>query len=297
MDTETLRLFVAVARRGSFAAVARAAASDPSAVSRTIAVLEDELGVRLLQRSTRRMALTEAGARYLARVAPLLDELDHAREDAAATGAAIAGTVRVTTSVTYGHVRFVPLLPALHAAFPRLTLDLVISDARLDLVAEGIDLAIRLGPATHGELIGVKLSDTRYQVCASPAWIAGHGRPAEPAALRGVDCVLFHLGDFRSRWQFRDAAGAKTDVPVGGRMVLSSLLAVRACTVAGMGPALLPNWLAEEALAEGALVDLFPAHGVTATDFATAAWLLYPSRAYLPGKVRAVIDFLRPRLR
>ena len=297
MDTGTLRLFAAVARRGSFAAVARAEAADPSAVSRAVAGLEGELGVRLFQRSTRRLALTEAGARYLARIAPLLDELDRARDDAASAVGEVAGVLRLTASVTFGHVRLVPLLPALCEAFPRLQLDLLFTDARLDLVAEGIDLAIRLGPARHGELIGAKLFDIRYRVYASPGWIARHGAPRAPAELRGIPCVLFSLAEFRTRWRFRDAAGAAEEVPVDGRIVASSLLAVRDCAIAGLGPALLADWLAAEAVADGRLIELFPHHEVTATDFAAAAWLLYPSRAWLPGKVRAVIDFLRPRLR
>jgi DNA-binding transcriptional LysR family regulator len=297
MDTDVLRLFVAVARRGSFAAVARAEDADPSAVSRAVAALEDELGIRLFQRSTRRMTLTEAGTRYLERVAPLLDELEHARAAATELSGEMTGLLRITTSITYGQVRLVPLLPALHKAFPRLQVDVVISDARLDLVAEGIDLAIRLGPAVHGDLIGVKLSDTAYRVCASPAWLAQHAPPRVPADLRDIDCVLFNLADFRSRWRFRDAAGAVTEVPVDGKLLASSLLAVQSCTLAGMGPALLPDWLVADALADGSLLDLFPGYDVSASAFASAAWLLYPSRAHLPGKVRAVIDFLRPRLR
>ncbi len=297
MDTDILRQFVAVARRGSFAAAARARAADPSVVSRAIAALENELGVRLFQRSTRRLALTDAGARYLARVSPLLDELDHARDDVASAGAEIAGTVRLTTSITYGHVRLVPLLPDILLAFPRLRLDLVMTDARLDLVAEGIDLAIRLGPAAQGELIRVKLADTRYLVCASPAWVAAHGMPAGPLTLAAQSCVLFDLAAFRSRWRLRDRAGVVTEVPVDGAVVASSLLAVRDCAIAGLGPALLPDWLAADALAAGRLANLFPDHDAAAGDFASAAWILYPSRSYLPARVRGVIDFLRPRLR
>jgi DNA-binding transcriptional LysR family regulator len=297
MDSETLRLFVATARRGSFAAVARAEAADPSAISRAVGGLEDELGVRLFQRSTRRMALTEAGERYLARVAPLLDELDRARDDAAGAGAEVSGTLRLTASNTFGHVRLVPLLPELLATFPRLRLDLLITDARLDLVAEGVDLAIRLGPMPVGDLIGVKVADTAYRVYASPGWLARADVPRLPSDLRAHGCLLFNLAEFRTRWRFRDAAGAEEEVPVDGPLVASSLIALRDCAIAGIGPALLPDWLAAEAVAAGRLVDLFPAYQVTATDFATGAWLLYPSRAYLPGKVRAVIDFLRPRLR
>ena len=297
MDTDALRTFVAVARRGSFASVARARATDPSAVSRSIAALEDELGVRLFQRSTRRMSLTEAGARYLARIAPLLDELDRARDDVASAGSDVTGTVRLTASITFGHTKLVPLLPALRDAFPRLHLELLMTDSRLDLVAEGIDLAIRLGPAVDSDLVGIKLFEMRYLVCASPAWLAANGMLAAPADLRDTACLLFDLPDFRTRWRFRGASGSLVEVPVAGNLVMSSLLAVRDCALAGMGPALLASWLVEQDIAAGRLVNLFPAHAVTATDFSTAAWLLYPSRSYLPGKVRAVIDFLRPRLR
>ncbi len=297
MDTNALRTFVAVARRGSFAAVARAEAADPSAVSRSVAALEDELGVRLFQRSTRRMALTEAGARYLARVAPLLDELDRARDDAASDAAEATGTLRLTASMTFGHVKLVPLLPTLRAAFPRLRFDLLLTDAKLDLVAEGVDLAIRLGPAIDSDLVGLKLFDMRYVVCASPEWVRAHGMPHAPADLREIGCVLFSLGDFRTRWRFRGAAGSVTEVPIGGELTISSLLAVRDCALAGIGPALLACWLVERELAAGQLANLFPAFEASPSDFSSAAWLLYPSRAYLPAKVRAVIDFLRPRLR
>lgn len=297
MDIETLRLFRAVALRGSFAAAARARDTDPSAVSRAIAALEDELGVRLFQRSTRRMALTEAGTLYAERVAAVLDDLERARDEAVAVGVGVVGTLRLTASIAFGHVRLVPLLPALRAAFPRLRLEMLLSDARLDLVAERIDLAIRLGPQPEADLVGVKLFDMRYHVCASPDWVARHGMPAAPQELARHDCLLFDLPAFRTTWHFRDAAGLRSEVPVGGGLLLTSLMALRECVLAGMGPALLVSWLVADDLATGRLVDLLPAHEAGARAGGSGAWLLYPSRSYLPVKVRAVIDFLRPRLR
>src|SRR5579872_6717564 len=144
MDIETLRLFVQVARRGSFAIVARDRGTDPSSVSRTIAALEDELQVRLLQRSTRRMTLTEAGAAYLARLESLIEELDHARDEALAVSARPIGTIRLTASVAFGQKCVAPLLPKLRQTCPDLGIDLILTDANLDLVSEGVDLAIRL---------------------------------------------------------------------------------------------------------------------------------------------------------
>jgi DNA-binding transcriptional LysR family regulator len=299
MDIETLRIFVRVARRGSFAIVARDCDTDPSSISRAIGALEDELQVRLLQRSTRRMTLTEAGEKYLARVEPLLEELDQARDDARLASAQPIGTIRLTASVAFGQKCIAPLLPKLREAFPDLGIDFVLTDTNLDLISESIDLAVRLAPSRDSALIGVKLTDTRYRVCASPAYVANArqqqrqlGIPADLAAHR---CLLLDLPDYRSQWLFRDAGGAVSEVAVGGDIVISSPLVLLSCATEGMGPALLADWMVRDELANGKLVELFPDHAVTATDFETAAWLLYPSRRYLPRKVRVVIDFLRQK--
>jgi DNA-binding transcriptional LysR family regulator len=297
MDIEILRTFVQVARRGSFAVVARDRGTDPSSVSRTIASLEDELRIRLFQRSTRRMTLTEAGAKYLARVEPLLEELDQARDEALAISARPIGTIRLTASVAFGEKCIAPLLPKLRAAFPDLGVDLILTDTNVDLVSEGIDLAIRLGPSLDSALIGVKLIDTKYSVCVSPVYLANARklkRPLQrPADLAAHGCLLLNLSDYRSKWLFRNAGGTVTPISVHGDVLISSPLVLLTCAIEGMGPALLADWLAREALAEGKLIDPFPDYAVTATDFETAAWLLYPSRTYLPTKVRIVIDFLR----
>jgi DNA-binding transcriptional LysR family regulator len=296
MDTEDLRLLMAVAGAGSFAAAARIRGTDPSSVSRAVAAVERRLGLRLFQRSTRRLSLTEAGEAYLRRVEPLLDELDQARDEAQATGRGPLGTLRLTASVAFGQRCLVPLLAEFRERFPQLALELLLTDANLDLVAERIDLAVRLGPAPTGDVIARRLLATRYRVCAAPGY--ARGRPlAGPEELSGVDCLLFLLPEYRSRWRFRDPAGRTVEVAVQGSLALSNALALRECALAGMGPALLADWLVGEDLARGALVDLFPDHEVAATEFATAAWLLYPSRSYLPRKVTATIDFLARRLR
>jgi DNA-binding transcriptional LysR family regulator len=243
------------------------------------------------------MTLTEAGAKYLARVEPLLEELDQARDEALATSAKPIGTIRMTASVAFGQKCIAPLLPKLRTAFPALGVDLLLSDTNLDLVSEGIDLAVRLGPSQDSALIGVKLFDTRYRVCASPAYLTDcrqqRRRLSAPSDLVAHNCLLLNLPDHRSRWLFRDAAGTVSAVMVHGEVVISSPLVILTCALDGMGPALLVDWLADEALADGSLLDLFPDYAVTATNFDTAAWLLYPSRTYLPTKVRIVIDFLR----
>ncbi|SDR39467.1 transcriptional regulator, LysR family [Rhizobiales bacterium GAS191] len=295
MDTANLRFFVEVAQRGSFAAVARDHGLDPSSVSRAVAILEGELGVRLFQRTTRKMTLTEAGALYLARVRALVEDLDRARDEVRSSRSDPVGMLRLTASVAFGQTCIVPLLGALRAAFPRLELELHLTDRNLDLVADRIDLAIRLAPSLRPDVTGVKLFETRYRVCASPAHIAREGVPAAPADLARRDCLLFTLPEFRSRWLFR-RDGVVAEIPVRGSLVISTALALSSAARDGLGPALLADWLIGDDLERGDLVDLFPQHDVTATTFDTAAWLLYPSRQYLPRKVRAVIDFLRSHL-
>ncbi len=297
MELTSLQIFAEVMRRGSFAAVARDRDVSPSAISRSIAGLEAELGLRLFQRTTRRLAPTEAGALYFARIEPLVGELEQARQAAADVREAPAGTLRVTASVAFGQTCLVPLLPELHRRYPELALELLLTDSNLDLVAERIDVALRLGPRMDSSLIGLRLFDTRYRVCASPQYLAREGEITRPEALRDRPCLAFALPGYRSRWTFRDPAGRRTEVPIQGRFVISSALAQRDCALEGLGPALLADWLIDDDIAAGNLVDLFPQHRVTATDFETAAWLLYPSRAYLPLKVRAFIDFLKTELR
>jgi DNA-binding transcriptional LysR family regulator len=300
MDLETLRIFSEVARRGSFALVARDRDVDPSSVSRTIATLEDELRVRLLQRSTRRMTLTEAGAKYLSRIAPLIEEIDQARDEALAISLKPIGTLRLTTSIAFGYKCIAPILPKMREAFPELRVELLLTDINLDLVSEGIDLAVRLGPSLDTGLIGMKLFNTRYRVCVSPRYLEDCSKQGKslrvPGDLAAHNCLLLNLPDYRSRWLFRDDAGTIEAVSVQGDIVISNPLVLNACAVDGMGPALLANWLVDEALADGTLVDPFSNYTVAASEFETAAWVLYPSRAYLPNKVRVMIDFLRKSL-
>ncbi|MFG1378226.1 LysR family transcriptional regulator [Xanthobacter autotrophicus] len=295
MDTTQLRIFVHVARRGSFAAAARDLDMDASAVSRAVAALEAELDARLMHRTTRTMSLTEAGLAYLARVEPILDELDRARDEVASARAEPVGTLRLTASVAFGEACLMPLLPQMRMRFPRLKLDLILTDANLDLAAERIDMALRLAPDVRADVIGVKLFATRYRVVASPDYCAREGAPRTPQEVGEHCAIVFGLPDFRLRWLFR-RDGQVEEVPVRGDIAISSGLAIRHASRDGLGLALLPDWLVGPDLAAGRLIDLFPDHDVTATSFDTAAWLIYASRRYTPKKVRLMTKFLRTHL-
>lgn len=297
MDTEALKVVSLVARQGSFAAAARVLSVDPSSVSRTVAAVEADLGLRLFQRSTRSLSVTEEGAAYLARLVPLLEELDLAQDQAREVSRRPAGTLRLTTSVAFAHRCVVPHLARFAEQFPDISLELLPSDATLDLAANSVDLAIRLAPEPTGDLISTKLMDTRYHVVASPDYLGRHARISEPADLRDHHCLRFALPEFRTRWRFRQADKTQIEVPVSGKLIIANALSLRRAALDGLGPVLLANWLVKDDIADGALVDLFPDHDCTATEFDTAAWALYPSRSYLPQKVRVTIDFLREALK
>lgn len=297
MDIAQLKTFVDVVQQGSFAAVARQRNVAPSAVTRAVAALEQALGVRLLQRSTRRLALTEAGEAFLQRAREALLLLDEASEAARDQSGQAHGRVRLTTSVTYGQHLLLPLLPELHRLHPGLSLDLQFTDQVLDLLADRMDLALRLGPPADSSLVGLQLQAMRYRVCASPDYLARHGHPGTPSALSQHDCLRFPLPGFSSLWRFRQGADGPVEaVPVKGWLTLSTALALHQAALDGLGPVLVAEWLVSEDLASGRLVDLFPHHEVTASHFDSAVWLLYPSREHLPLRVRVLIDFLKARL-
>ena len=293
MDLRALELFRAVARSGGFAAAADDADLSASAVSRRIATLEAELGARLLHRTTRAVSLTEAGARFLARAEAILEEADAARDEARGVGAEPAGVLKLTASTAYGERVIVPLMAAFREAYPQVTLDLLFTDAVVDLAAERVDLAVRLGPRPEGEGISTRLAATRYRVYASPAYLEREGAPATPEHLADRPAVVMDVPGYRTQWRFRGPAGDEARVPIASAVSVSSALSARTLTLDGVGPSLLADWLCGEDAAAGRLVDLFPDHEIAAREFETAAWLLYPSRAYLPRKVRAMIDFLK----
>lgn len=296
MNTQDLTLFIEVARAGSFAGAAKVMEADPSTVSRAIAGLEDELGVRLFQRTTRRLSLTEAGDLYLSRAQPLLEELIRAGVEAKEVRAEPKGTLRLTASVTFGQSMLLPLLPGFRRTYPDIALECLFTDANLDLVSERLDLAIRLAPAIEGDVIAAKLMTTQYRVVAAPSYVDDAPPLTEPADLRNHRLILFPFKPFRSKWVFRDARGQLTEVAVSGDTVISPAGAILEAARMGLGVALLPNYLTDKDFASGRLVHLLADLQVTATSFNTGAWLVYPSRSYLPAKTRAMIDFLRANL-
>ena len=295
MDDQLLRTTLNVAREGSFSAVARETGVDPSSVSRQVAALEEALGIRVFERTTRRLDLTEAGRLYLARAAPALEAMDEAADAARDAVSEPSGLLRVTTSVAFGERWLIPRVATFKAAFPRIDLDLILTDAVTDLAAEGIDLALRLGPRPEtGSLVFAKLFDTPYRVVASPSYLRRVRPPKAPEDLSSHDGILFRLPAFRTAWRFREGPDSEVvEALPRPTLTISNALALRRAAMAGMGVALLADWTIAEELAAGELVDLFPGHQVSAGQFDSAAWISYLSRAYVPTRMRVFIDHLR----
>jgi DNA-binding transcriptional LysR family regulator len=298
MNTSDLEVLIHVVRLGSFAATARELGTDPSSVSRAIAALEEELGTRLFQRNTRHLSLTEAGSAFVERMAPALQEMTQAQAAALDATGEVRGRLRITMSNAFAVRQLSPHLPALCRAYPALDLDLVLTESKIDLIAERIDLAVRIGKLRDSSLVGVPLIQFGYRVVASPAWLDAQAqRPTRPQDLQSIPCLCFALLGFRDHWQF--SAAERTDVTtvaIHPRLASTNALMLREGALAGLGPSLLSDWMIGDDLASGALVDLFPNYTVVTTDAPTTAWAVYPSRSHVPAKVRAFIDFLRAAL-
>ncbi|MBZ4023885.1 LysR family transcriptional regulator [Rhodobacter sp. TJ_12] len=289
---DELRAFVATAQTGSFTAAADQMGVSNRLTSKYVAALEARLGVRLLQRTTRRVGLTPAGADLLARAPGLLDDLDELITEVAEGSRGFTGLIRLSAPVTFGEIWVAPMLARFGAAHPGLAFDLRLTDRFVDLASEGIDLAFRIGRSEMQSLKQRKLGALRSLVVASPDYLAQHGPPAHPADLAQHACILDTNRRAPRRWVFvRD--GAETVVEISGRYQVNSARAAAELAAAGHGLAYVPRLALHEALAQGRLVPVLNEY-TSESGVLSAVWL--EGRA-LPRKLRALIDFAQEDLR
>lgn len=288
METlSALRLFRTIADQGSFAAAARTAGLSPAAVSKAIGELEAGLGTRLLNRTTRKLSLTEAGTLYLEQVRRALSDLDEARDQLASLNAEPSGLLRVSAPMTSSLVLLTERIPEFLDRYPKISLDLDLNDRRVDLVRDGFDLALRGGQRLDDTtLVTRKVGALCHVLCAAPAYLARKGTPAAPQDLSEHECVRFSLSGHADEWTFQ-RGGETVSQKVRGRYQVSSSLAVRDALRAGFGLSLIPRAYVAGDLAAGRLVQVMA--DWTAPDVVVNA--LYPSRRHVPPKVRAFIDF------
>ncbi|MBV7397194.1 LysR family transcriptional regulator [Mameliella sediminis] len=284
--TDELRAFVATAQTGSFTAAADRLGVSNRLTSKYVAELEARLGVRLFQRTTRKVGLTPAGADLLARAPALLDDLDDLLAEVAEGSRGFAGVIRVSAPVTLGEIYLAAMLGRFAEANPGLSLDLRLSDSFADLASEGIDLAFRIGQSEMLSLKARKLGESRSLLVASPSYVAAHGAPEAPEQLSAHSCIVDTNRRIPRRWRFlRD--GAEHVAHVEGRFHVNSARAAAELALAGQGLAYAPRFAVWSELAAGRLVPVMTAY----EGEAGALSAVYLEGRVLPRKVRALIDF------
>jgi len=284
---QEITVFARIVGTGSLSAAARELGMSPALVSRRLAALEARLGVRLINRTTRSLHLTDEGAAYYETCTRLLAEIEEADAAVSAGRADPRGILRVALPASFGNQHVAPLMPRFVARYPDVQLSLSLSDRNVNVVEEGFDLAIRIADLADSSLAARKLAPNRRVVCASPAYLQRHGTPRTPEDLAQHNCLT--TTDFSMNWDYRDPDGKPGSMRVTGRYACDNWEVIRDWAVAGLGIALKSTWDVRRHLEDGSLVSLLPGY-TFATD--VAIYAVYPHRRHLPAKTRAFIEFL-----
>ena len=292
MDEKRLiRIFVQVVDSGSISAASRQLNTSITSVARQIGHLETMMGVRLLNRTTRRQSLTEAGRHYYSKLLGVVRDLDEIKREVTSYQETAKGRLRVHLRTTVGNQVIVPALPRFFAGYPEVTLDVTLTDERADLVGLGIDVAVWLGKLEDSSLIARRLSPSRRVLCASPDYLAKRGHPQKPADLIDHNCLVYRAKHYDNRWRFLKGE-ERIEIPVSGNLETSSGAVLFTGALNGLGLILVQESMAREALARGDLVPLLGDHEVSPTEFDTALYVVHPGSRRIWPKVRAFIDFL-----
>jgi DNA-binding transcriptional LysR family regulator len=288
-----IRAFLSAAELGSFSKAAARIEVKTSTVSRYITELERDLGIALFNRSTRGLVLTEGGRVFREQAMGVVKSLEEAREVTSSLNRSPRGRLRVTMPCSFGRRHVIRHLPDFMDRYPKIDVDVVMTDEVLNIIESGIDLAIRIGVLPDSQLMARQLAAHRRVVCASPAYVAQHGAPASPAELAVHDSLRFPLAA-DDRWRLVNRAHATKEevaVTMRGRLRVDDTEAVLDLAMAGRGIALLPTWAIGDALRDGRLVQLLPEWEAQPTRAASAVWAVYPPKKTVSSKVRAFIDF------
>lgn len=284
-----MKMYGAVVDGGSFAAAADKLGVSRAMVSKQIQKLEEHLGTRLLNRTTRRLSLTETGRAFYERSIQIMGDVEEAEQVAAQLTRMPQGILRVTIPLSYGQHRLAAVIGDYTLAYPQVRLDISLSDRKLDLIEDGLDLAIRIGAMPQSDLIARKIGAERSLVCATPAYLAAHGAPQTPADLAQHACLAYTLTGAGTDWRLEQVDGtAVAVIPVSGPIKADNGDILRLAALRGAGLLFQPNFIVADDLAAGRLVRVLPEW--QSGEFGVYA--VYPSRKHLSAKVRTFIDFL-----
>ncbi len=291
VDLNDVALFVQVAAAGSFAEAARRAGIPSNTASRRIQQLEEQLGLRLFHRSTRKLTLTDAGESFYARSAREVEALSAAAVELAGGSQMPSGKVRVAVAADFFNWFEMDWVNEFLEAHPKVRLEFVLNDARADLVAEGIDVALRAGTVSEPSLVARRIGSNRAFMVASPAYLAARGTPASVDELSLHECLVVPPPTGRSIWRL-DGPDGPTEVLVNGRFHANAAHVLLKASLAGLGIVLLPEMMTVAHLRSGELVQVLPEHGVRGLDI----YLVYLSRRQLPRAVSAFIEFAKAKI-
>jgi DNA-binding transcriptional LysR family regulator len=289
---EAMTILLRVVDRGSFSAASRDLGVPLATVSRKVNELEEHLGTRLLVRTTRKVALTDAGATYVASARRILDEIDETERLAAGEFHVPRGELILTAPVFFGSLHILPIVTEFLAAYPEINVRLLLADRNLHLIEDHVDMAVRIGSLPDSTMIATRVGSMRTVVCASPKLLAGHGIPKAPEDVAGLPCVNFEFLSPASSWPFR-SKDATTDVPIRPRLSVTTAEAAVWAASEGVGATRVLHYQCADAVRDGSLriiladfeVQPLPVH------------LLYAGRGALPTKTRFFLDFAAHRLR
>lgn len=289
---DEIAAFLAVVEARSFTGAGTLLGRDASIISRRVSALEGRLGVRLLERSTRHVAPTEAGARFNEQMVAASVAMAEAEAEATQTSGGVIGTLRVSLPAAFGRLWIAPLLPTFVDAHPGLSMDLEYADRYVDVLAEGFDVAIRLGELTDSRLIAKKLAPHQRMIFASPGYFAIHGAPEKPTDLRDHACLAHSGLAGHPEWRFRRGDQVST-VRVRGPIVANDAQSLLTAALAGAGIVMCSDWLAARDWAAGGLQRLLPEWTIAG---AGNVYVVRPSGRFTPGKTRCFADWISERL-
>lgn len=280
-----LEVFASVAASGSMSVAAKALGYSPAVISKRIKRLEEKLGARLFQRTTRQISLTEAGQGFHQRILAVLEGLEEAEDFVSGRSNMLAGTLKVSASTSFGRMHVAPHLKGFMDQHPSLSINLTLSDDFIDIVAGGYDLAIRIADLSDSSLVARRLAPVRRVLCASRTYVEEHGLPQTIEDLKNHRCLPAHNNDL---WRLEGPEGAFNLRPEG-LLVTNSSEVIREAVISGLGIALRSTWDIGPELKSGALVQVLPAYEGSKNVALSA---VYSSRRFLPAKVRLFIDYL-----
>jgi len=284
---QEMAVFSRVVAAGSLSAAARELGLSPALVSRRLAALESRLGVRLINRTTRSLNLTVEGSRYYDVCTRVLTEIEEADAEVSVGRVEPQGALKVSLPASFGHQHVAPLVPQFAARYPKVELALSLSDRNVNIMDEGFDVGVCIADLQDSSLAARKLAPNRRVVCASPAYLAAHGRPRTPDELAKHNCLVTR--DFAATWEYKAADGKPGSVRVQGRYACDNWEVLREWALAGLGIALKSTWDVYRQLQEGSLITLLPGYTFHSD---VAIYAVYPHRRFLPAKTRVFIEFL-----